>query len=122
MERERLRELAREMARCMGVERQAPPLRFVGTDAANQEEAGLLAEPAGEPEISRTAVLRRVRWLADSYDLQWLIDQAVWPDRRLVQLDTPDLLSLLADAERARECRLEGIGFDEAGLVRSRCG
>lgn len=66
----------------------------------------------------RDAIIRRIRWLADNYNLEWLIDQALWPDRRMSDLGDTELSHLLTQAEQARECWIDGIAFDDAGLIR----
>lgn len=70
-----------------------------------------------ERPVTRRYYLRRIRWLADSYGLTWLIDQATL-GHRLDVLDDDELASLLHDLEAGRRCCVEGISFDEAGLVR----
>lgn len=71
--------------------------------------------------ITRRYLLRRIRWLSDAYGLGWQIDQAT-VGHPLDSLDDDDLRALLFDMEHGRRCCVEGIGFDDAGLVRASHG
>jgi len=62
--------------------------------------------------------LRRIRWLTRTYDLQWLVDQESADETSLSILSSNQLQELLVKLERAHQCIVEGIGFDEAGLVK----
>jgi len=67
--------------------------------------------------ITRRYYLRRIRWLSESYGLAWMVDQATL-GHRLDVLEDEELAALLDDMEAGRRCCAEGIGFEEAGLVR----
>jgi hypothetical protein len=54
--------------------------------------------------------------LTDSYDLGWLVDQEL-RGNQLSLLSDSEVTEILRKLERAHECILEGVGFDEAGLV-----
>lgn len=82
-----------------------PALRVVGN--ANGTECA----------VTRRYLLRRIRWLAEAYGLGWQIDQAT-VGHPLDSLDDDGLRALLSDMEHGRRCCVEGVGFDDAGLVR----
>lgn len=69
-------------------------------------------------EITRDACIRRIRYLRKAYGLQWLVDQATFNRPALETLEDSELSALLSTMEKARECAVEGIAFEDAGLVR----
>lgn len=69
--------------------------------------------------IFRDAHIKRIIHLRDAYRLRWLVDQATFNVASLSCLEDCDLIRLLNDMERARECIVDGISFEDAGLVRS---
>ena len=54
------------------------------------------------------------------YWLQWIVRQEVqYYGRCLEELEDDQLMAVARKLERGRECRIEGVGFDEVpGLVR----
>ncbi len=68
--------------------------------------------------IDQQCRIRRLRFLATRYNLQWLIDQEITSIDVLEQAHPDDLVSLLNLMERARECISDGVAFEDAGLVR----
>lgn len=78
---------------------------------------GLPAAATTGHEPTRRYYLRRIRWLAESYGLAWMIDQATL-GHRLDALGDDELALLLQDMETGRRCIVEGLSLDDAGLVR----
>src|SRR5687768_9432096 len=62
------------------------------------------AKPSVFDSITRESILRRIRYLARAYNLQWVTDQATFNVANVDCLEDPQLSSLLRDMERAREC------------------
>ena len=113
---DRMAELIAERARRKLGER--AKLRVVGVANLRREIPSAPA-PGHLDAASRAVIFARIRDLARMYWLVWLVRQETAHVSCVVEcLDDDDLSALLSKMERARECRVEGIGFDEAGLVR----
>lgn len=82
----------------------SPRLRAVGPDT-------------GLDATTRAFMEKRIMDLSRMYYLGWLRRQET-RGVALENLDDDALCALLEKMERGRECRVEGMGFDEAGLVR----
>lgn len=70
--------------------------------------------------VSRDGIYSRIRDLAKMYSLAWLVRQETLHAGGAVEcLDEGALIALHEKMERARQCRVDGIGFDEVGLVKA---
>lgn len=78
-----------------------------------------LVQPALD-SITRESMVSRIRDLSRMYRLDWLVRQETFHVPSIELLEDEELSSLLSDMEAGRECVVEGISFDDRGLVRSR--
>lgn len=109
---ERIRILAQRLAKAMGSPEQArPPLRLV--------PMGRRAAPAPSLDpVTRASYVKMVRHLARHYQLEILVDQATFGLGSVRELGDEALVKLYGDLEQARECLVDGIPLDDAGLIR----
>ena len=77
-----------------------------------------LAKPVCD-SVTRECRLDRIRWLAGTYRLKWLVRQHTFGLPSIDVLEDPDLLELHREMEQARECITEGIPLEDVGLIRS---
>lgn len=68
--------------------------------------------------ITRECCLTRIRRLAKAFDLNWLVEQATFDRACLDVLPDEEIIDLLSRMEKARECREEGVSFEDAGLLK----
>lgn len=70
--------------------------------------------------VTRGLYCTRIRDISRLYRLDWLVRQECsFSFGALEALDDDDLVNLHTTMERARECIVEGVPLDEAGLVRA---
>lgn len=97
-----------------------PALRLVGTGNLHREVPGAPKPQQMDPQ-TRDVIYSRIRDLARMYWLAWLVRQETEHVGGTMEcLDDDELRGLRDKMERGRECRVEGISFDDAGLVRQR--
>lgn len=113
-DKERLRVLAKLLASEIQGASEKPKLRLVTReDIFPRQESGL-------DSITRMGMAARIRDLNRMYSLGMLYRQETQDVSGQIECLTDErLAALLVVMERARECCVEGIGFDEAGLVRN---
>lgn len=94
-----------------------PELRLVTRETL----AAVVPVDAGKMDAAtRECIYARIRDLGIMFSLVWLRRQETMQVQGdLARLSDDELSALLEKMERARECREEGIGFSEAGLVRA---
>lgn len=69
--------------------------------------------------VTRECRLRRIRWIARTYRLNWLVDQHVFGLASADCLEDADLLELHREIEKGAECCREGIPLEDVGLIRT---
>lgn len=89
-----------------------PQLRLVTTPAVAPVKMGMDA-------LTRESHVRMIGHLRRRYGLQVLIDQATFGKGSVDELSDDELVELHRDMERARECIVDGISLEDAGLFRS---
>lgn len=90
-----------------------PQLRVVGKEA----------EPAIALPSPRDVLMARIKDFARMYWLAWLVRQeTAFYGKALEELSDDELGELMRRLEDGRDCRVEGISFDERGLVRHSLG
>lgn len=116
---ERLRELAEDLARHMGIG--PKPKRKL--ELVRPGKPLPLQPRNGMDAVTRDVIYARIRDLSRLYQLGWLVRQETEHVSGALECLTDfDLRSLRDKMERARECVVEGISFDDAGLIRCQGG
>ncbi len=109
MEKEKLRRLVEAVGNRLTVVAPAPRPR----EAPGPNEIQF-------DDITRNAVISRIRDLERMFRLGWLVRQETFHVPGLECLEDSELSALLSDMERARECLCDGIDLEHTGLIRSR--
>lgn len=111
----RLEALSRMIAGELAKAPRRPVLRLVSREDLAS------GEPPGMDAVTRDLHYRIIRDLARMYDLGWLVRQEAEHVAGVIErLDDDELVALRSTMQQARECLLEGISFDDAGLVRNK--
>lgn len=108
--RSEITELAKQVASKMGIKtgRKARGLALV--------QDGI---QAGMNAMQRDVVYSRIRDLGNLYWLNWLIRQETMHVLGVMECLTDDeLTALLVKVERGVEARMDGVAFEDVGLVR----
>ena len=79
---------------------------------------------SGMDDLTRESHCKMIRHLRRrwGFPMQIIIDQTTFGLAGIEQLSDEALLQLHSDLERAQDCMLEGISFEDAGLLHSRFG
>lgn len=95
--------------------------RAIGSRRVAKPKLRLVVPPTPKllDSISRDAHLNRIYFLKRRYGLEWLVEQETFDVASASCLEDCDLIRLLSLMERARECIMDGISFEDAGLVRA---
>lgn len=104
-----LQELAAQVAVTMGKAKPKPRLAVVESDTV----------PEGMNALQRDVLYARIRDIGNLYWLNWLIRQETMHVLGVLEcLSDDELTTLLSKMERGMEARMDGVPFEEVGLVR----
>jgi hypothetical protein len=115
--KQELEAMARQLAAEMGIQTRTPPRRLTVVGKEDPAAGG------GLNALQRDVLYSRINDLGNMYWLKWLVRQETMQVSGIIEcLSDEELTNLLEKMERGRECRVEGIAFDEAGLVKDTTG
>lgn len=108
MDKDLAKEIAAVVAERAGVHRAKRKLRVVGEESV-----------PGMTAMQRDVLYSRIRDLGNLYYLKWLVRQETMHVMGVMEcLSDDELTALLAKVERGVEARMDGVAFEEAGLVK----
>jgi hypothetical protein len=81
--------------------------------------AGKQAESVIQEGPARTAMLKRITDLKRMYRLGWLVNQETFTIGTIYDLDDAAIACLLKRMERAIECPVDDVSYEDAGLVKN---
>lgn len=104
-----IQEMAQAVAAAIGVQ---TGKRLRRLKAVDDVQEGLTA-------LQRDVLYSRIRDLGNLYHLMWLVRQETMHVLGVMEcLPDDELTALLAKVERGVEARMDGVAFEEVGLVR----
>ena len=104
-----LQEMAQAVAQAIGVKTGRKVRRLAVVEDA----------PAGMTALQRDVLYSRIRDIGNLYWLNWLIRQETMHVLGVLEcLPDDELTALLCKMERGMEARMDGVPFEEVGLVR----
>jgi len=104
--------LAARAAEIRAGNKRKPKLKVVGTEPAQMRTMDAVTR---ESHVRMISCLRR---FYRPYGMDLIVNQALIGKGSVDDLDDDELVALLRMIDRARECIADGIGFEEAGLLR----
>jgi hypothetical protein len=111
MKQDLMQKLARRVAERAGAKVASRPRHLRSVDGAN--------EVPPMTALQRDVLYSRIRDLGNLYWLNWLIRQETAHVLGVMEcLGDDELTALMDKMVRGQECRIEGIAFDDAGLIR----
>jgi hypothetical protein len=115
MKQDLMQKLARRVAERSGAKVAARPRHLRSVKGAD--------EVPPMTALQRDVLYSRIRDLGNLYWLNWLVRQETAHVLGVMEcLSDDELRGLMAKMERGQECRVEGIAFDDAGLIRTTGG
>lgn len=114
MSNEQRKELARHLAKVVGVPEQKRRKKRHLESVPSEPLPG-----ATMSALERDVTYARIRDLGNLYSLNWLIRQETMHVLGVMEcLGEDELRALLQTMERGMEARLDGVAFEDVGLVR----
>lgn len=118
--------LSDEMKKKLARDLVADIRQLLGSQPAAAESPGrprLIVPEHARPALvdpTRPARERRIRFIVGRYGLWWLVEYYTEGEREIEDLPEDQLRELGRDCEKALKAVLEGVSFEDIGLVRGR--